>query len=51
MFLAVLLTKLIVLIIDLVSQLLFIEVKKQFMNLLNQFLKSISTAKNKEQTL
>ena len=45
MFLVVLLTKLFVLMIDLVSQLLFIEVKMQLMNLLKQFLKSISTAK------
>ena len=44
-FLVVLLTKLCVLIIDLVSQLLFIEVKMQLMNLLKQFLKIINTAK------
>ena len=34
-----------VLMIDLVSQLLFIEVKMLLMNLLKQFLKNISTAK------
>ena len=44
-FLVVLLTKLFVLMINLVSQLLFIEVKLQHMNLLKQFLKRISTAK------
>ena len=44
-FLVVLLTKLLVLMINLVSQLLFIEVKMQLMNLFKQFLKSISTAK------
>ena len=44
-FLLVLLIKLFVLIIDLVSQLFFIEVKIQFINLLKQFLKSKSTAK------
>ena len=43
MFLVALLTKLFVLMINLVSQLLFIEVKMQHMNLLKQFLKSIST--------
>ena len=45
-FLAVLLTKLFVLMIDLVSrQLFFLEVKMLFMNLLKQFLRSMSTAK------
>ena len=44
-FLVVLLIKLFVLMIDLLSQLLFIEVKMQLMNLLKQFLRSISTAK------
>ena len=44
-FLVVLLTKLFVLMIGLLSQLLFIEVKMQLMNLLKQFLRSISTAK------
>ena len=45
MFLLVLLTKLFVLIIDLVSQLLFIEVKMLLMNLLKQYLKNVSIAK------
>ena len=44
-FLAVLLTKLLLLITDLVSQLLFLEVKMLLMNLLKQFLKNISTAR------
>ena len=44
-FLAVLLTKLLLLITDLVSQLLFLEVKMLLMNLLKQFLKSISIVK------
>ena len=44
-FLAVLLTKLFVLMIGLLSQLLFLEVKMLLMNLLKQFLRSISTAK------
>ena len=44
-FLEVLLTKLFALMISLLSQLLFIEVKIQLMNLLKQFLRSISTAK------
>ena len=44
-FLKVLLTKLFVLMIDLLSQLLFIEVKMLLMNLLKQFLRNISTAK------
>ena len=44
-FLVVLLTKLFALMIGLLSQLLFLEVKMQLMNLLKQFLKSISTAK------
>ena len=44
-FLAVLLTKLFALMIDLLSQLLFVEVKILLMNLLKQFLKSISIAK------
>ena len=46
MFLVVLLTKLFVLMINLVNQLLLIEVKMMFMNLLKQFLKSISIVKN-----
>ena len=45
MFLVVLLTKLFVLMIDLGSQLLFLEVKMLLMKLLKQFLKSMSTAK------
>ena len=44
-FLVVLLIKLFVLMIGLLSQLLFIEVKMQLMNLLKQFLKSINIAK------
>ena len=43
-FLVVLLIKLFVLMIGLLSQLLFIEVKMQLMNLLKQFLKSINIA-------
>ena len=43
-FLVVLLIKLFVLMIDLLSQLLFIEVKMQLMNLLKQFLRSINIA-------
>ena len=45
MFFVVLLTKLFVWMIGLLSQLLFIEVKMLLINLLKQFLKSISTAK------
>ena len=44
-FLVVLLIKLCVLMIDLLSQLLFIEVKMQLMNSLNRFLKSINIVK------
>ena len=44
-FLVVLLTKLFALMIGLLSQLLFLEVKMLLMNLLKQFLKSITTAK------
>ena len=44
-FLVVLLKKLFVLMIDLLSQLLFLEAKMLLMNLLKQFLKSMSTAK------
>ena len=44
-FLEVMLLRLSVLMIDLVSRLLFIEVKMLLMNLLKQFLKNISTAK------
>ena len=43
--LVVLLIKLFVLMIDLRSQLLFIEVKIQLMNLLKQFLRNINIAK------
>ena len=45
MFLVVLLTRLFVLIIDLVNRLFFIEVKTLLMNLLKQFLKNISIVK------
>ena len=45
MFLKVLLTKLFVLIIDLVSHLLFLDVKMLLMNLLKQFLKSMNIVK------
>ena len=44
-FLLVLLIKLFVLMIDLLSELLFIEVKIQLMNLLKQFLNSINIAR------
>ena len=44
-FLTLLLTRLFVQIIGLVSQLLFLEVKMLLMNLIKQFLKSMSTAK------
>ena len=44
-FLVVLLTKLFALMIDLVSQFLFLEMKMLLMNLLKQFLRSMSTAK------
>ena len=45
MSLVVMRIKLSVLVIDLVSRLLFIEVKMPLMNLLKQYLKNISTAK------
>ena len=45
MFLVVMLIKLFVLMIDLVSQLLFLEVKMLLMNLLKQFLKSMNIVK------
>ena len=45
MFLVVMLIKLFVLMIDLVSQLLFIEVKMLLINLLKQYLKSVNTVK------
>ena len=56
MLLVALITKLFVLMINLVSQLSSIEVKIQLMNLLKQFLKSISIEeqtlnKHKKQTL
>ena len=44
-FLVVLLTNLFVLMIDLASQLLFLEAKMLLLNLLSQFLKSISIVK------
>ena len=44
-FLKVLLTKLFVLIIDLVSHLLLLDVKMLLMNLLKQFLKSMNIVK------
>ena len=44
-FLVVLLTNLFVLMINLVNRLLFLEVKMLLMNLLKQFLKSISIVK------
>ena len=44
-FLVVLLIKLFVLMIDLVNQLLYKEVKMQLMNLLKQFLKNIIIVK------
>ena len=44
-FLVVLLIKLFVLMIDLVNQLLYKEVKMQLMNLLKQFLKNINIVK------
>ena len=50
-FLVVSLTKLFVLMIDLVNRSLLTQVKMQLMNLLKQFLKSISTAKKTEQML
>ena len=45
MLLVVLLTRLFVLVIDLVSELLFIEVKMLIMNLLKQFLKNMKKMK------
>ena len=46
----VLLTKLFVLMIGLLSQLFFLEVKILLIHLLKQFLRSISTGKSNEQT-
>ena len=45
-FLLVLRTKLFLLMIDLVNQLLFTEMKMLLINLLKQFLKSMNTIKN-----
>ena len=45
------LTKLLVLMIGLVSQLLFLEAKMLLMNLLKQFLRSMSTAKKKKKKM
>ena len=45
-FVVVLIMKLFVLMIDILSQLLFLEVKMQLMNLLIQFLRSINIANN-----
>ena len=45
MFLVVLLTKLFALMIDLLIQLLFLEVKMSLMNLLKQFLRSMNITK------
>ena len=45
MLLVVLLTKLFVLMVDLVSELLFLEVKMQLVNLIKQFLKSMNIPK------
>ena len=44
-FLVILLMKLFALMIDLLSELLFIEAKTQLMNLLKQFLRSVNIAK------
>ena len=44
-FIAVFLTNMFVLFINLVKQLLFIEVKMHLINLLKQFLKSMNTVK------
>ena len=49
-FLAVLLTNLFVLMIGLGSQLLFLGVKMLLMNLLKQFLRSMSTVEKNEKT-
>ena len=45
MFLIVMLSRLFVLMVDLSSQLLFLEVKRMLMNLLKQFSQNISTVK------
>ena len=49
-FLVILLTHLFVLMINLVNQLLFTEVKMLLINLLKQFLKSMNTVKSNEKT-
>ena len=50
-FLEVLLASLFVLMINLVSQLLFLEMKMLLMNLLKRFLKSLNTVNSNEKTL
>ena len=50
-FLEVLLASLFVLMINLVSQLLFLEMKMSLMNLLKRFLKSLNTVNSNEKTL
>ena len=50
-FLAVFLTSLFVLIINLVNQLLYIEVKMLLIDLLKEFLKSINTVKKKKKKI
>ena len=50
-FLAVFLTSLFVLIINLVNQLLHIEVKMLLIDLLKQFLKSINTVKKQQKNI
>ena len=50
-FLVVLLKRLFALMTELLSQLLFIEVKMQLVSLLKQFLRSINIAKNNEQAI
>ena len=50
-FLAVFLTSLFVLIINLVNQLLYIEVKMLLIDLLKQFLKSINTVKKQQKNI
>ena len=49
--LAVFLTSLFVLIINLVNQLLYIEVKMLLIDLLKQFLKSINTVKKQQKNI
>ena len=50
-FLAVFITSLFVLIINLVNQLLYIEVKILLINLLKQFLKSMNTVKKQKKKI